>query len=374
LHKSKRGVKRINLLAKRKSRTPRAKRLTDIRNKLALTQEVLAGKIDVKPGTVAAWESATKGTDYYPSTDILARFAALIAKRGKRFEEDCIWLLKEAGTFTADILRVLDNQRNRRVPARPPKPGEIVSLPFMDAASGYAPGASFVQTIELPASLLREAGSLVCVHIEGTELMNSAPFTPGGLLVIDESETDLELLLEYPPSTPVAVHYARLPNQLPISGPSSRREILDLSHLRGEDEIRAEYAGDAALGPQTKITAEMQKQLGAPGEHAKANEKVNVSGIHVGWLAIEHAGQMWDGAAYRVREGADVPRRIVLRGAEVPGLWGRSTLDLTKWGQGPLGPQSTLADLIIEDVRVLGRVVLWLPEWSPATGAREENV
>lgn len=362
------------MLAKRKSRTPRALRLTDIRNKLALTQEVLAGKIDVKPGTVAAWESATKATDYYPSTDILARFAALVAKRGKRFEEDCIWLLKAAGTLNADIFQVLDNQRNRRVPARPPKPGEIVSLPFMDAASGYAPGASFVQTIELPASLLRKAGSLVCVHIEeGAELMNSAPFTPGGLLVIDESETDLEVLLEYPPSTPVAVHYARLPNQLPISGRSSPGETLDLSHLRREAEIRVAYAGDAALGPQTKITAEMQK---APGEHAKANEKVNVSGIHVGWLAIEYAGQTWDGAAYHVREGPDVSWCIVLRGAEVRGLWGGSTLDLTKWdqGQGPLGRQSPLADLIIEDVRVLGRVVLWLPEWSPAAGAREENV
>ena len=365
------------MAAKQKSRTSRERRLTDIRNKLALTQEVLAGKIDVKPGTVATWESATKATDYYPSTDILARFAALVAKRGKRFEEDCIWLLKAAGTLNADIFQVLDNQRNRRVPARPPNPGEIVSLPFMNAASGYAPEASFVQTIELPASLLRKAGSLVCVHIEeGAELMNSAPFTPGGLLVIDESETDLEVLLEYPPSTPVAVHYARLPNQLPISGRSSREETLDLSHLRREAEIRAAYAGDAALGPQTKITAEMPKQLGAPGEYAKANEKVNVSGIHVGWLAIEHAGQMWDGAAYHVREGADVPRRIVLRGAEVPGLWGRSTLDLTKWyqGQGPLGTQSPLADLIIEDVRVLGRVVLWLSEWSPAAGAREENV
>jgi len=373
------------LSAKLKSRTSRALRLTDIRNKLALTQEVLAGKIDVKPGTVAAWESAARATDYWPSTDILARFAALAAKRGKRFEEDCIWLLKQAGTLNADIFRVLDNQRNRRTKPRPFEPGEIVSLPFMDAASGYSPAASFVQTIELPASLLRETGSLVCVHIEPAEFINSFPFAPGGILVIDQSETDLELLLmRPPPSTPVAVRYSRLPNsRLPNSRPPNSLPVQPVPH-GGEAVALSDL-------PEGLAIADLPLADGVEGvanttdgrvlvhsTNAKElwdrwgpyvldpKKKLEVSGIHVGWLALELAGQRWNGSVYEPPSaGIDVPYRIVSRGASVPGLWGGSSLDLTEWRQGPW-PLGMLSDLIIDDVSVLGRVVLWLPEWSPA--------
>ena len=342
------------MVAKLKSRTSRALHLTDIRKKLLLTQEALAGKIDVKPGTIAAWESAAKATDYWPSTEILARLAAFIAKRGKRFDGDCIWLLKEAGTLSADILRVLDNQRNRRTKPRPSEPGEIVSLPLMDAASGYSPAASFVQTVELPASLLRERGSLVCVHIEQAELIKSFPFAPGGLLVLDQSETDLELLLRRPSSIPVAVHYSRLRNSQE-RGPINREQSITYADLRRSAEAVARLRELEGLDEAGTNSKELWTKYGPYEKDPK--KKWDAAGIHVGWLVLEYAGGEGEG-----------PWRIVSRGASVGGLCTGRSLALTEWdqGPGPFGVHCRLSDLMVEDQRILGRVVLWLPEWSPA--------
>ena len=326
-----------------KLHTALARELKDLRERLGYSRRDLAAKLEVKPSTVSVWEVA-RSRGYKPSADILVRFANLAAASGNDFDKDCIRLLNLAGALSASISRVLDRDRNRRTTPQPSKPGEIVSLPRIDPASGF----SRYPPVEVPASLICDRGSVACVRIESEipHQIKPYPFGPGGLLAIDQSETDLEVLLRWEPSfAPVAIHYSRLPNR-PLFEPSAPAGAS--SHSR--DVLGVDLDPEADQANARELWEKYGEYLRDP------SKKWDVAGIHVGWLRLLTAGQRWC---------------VVLSGASVTGRWTGSTLEITRWHEGPVfGSQPTLTQLVAEDIRVLGRVVLWLPDWSHQPAGR----
>jgi len=296
------------------------------KDRLNLTQGALARKLGVRLSTLAMWES---GGNKLPM-GMLVKLADVAANCGPDYDKDCIFFLEEAGVFTPGIKRVLDNEGSPRTVPYPSGPGNTVPLPLLDPASGPFISSPIGQSVELPASLIREPGSAICVMNDATM---GAPFDPGGLVVIDQSTTDLDVLLDE--ELPVAIHYSRgttlrfFPTSPAVPGIRGALVRLVLPY-----------------GP-----------AGVTDYESGTGEKAHRPGIWVGWLSRQQ----------RRLQGEAVQECVLLCTPTVPNVWGGGALEITKWYPQPRqhGGKPAQSDLVAEGLCVLGRVVLWVPKWTP---------
>lgn len=329
----------------RKPKTALAVRLTALRKSFGpkYTQEKLAGILGVKPSTVSVWEGATEDRDYQPAAAALLRFADLAARFGGSHDDDCLWLLKQAGV-TPDALQA-DNRARGWGDPRPSNPGEVVALPLMDPECWPVLEMSANQSVDLPSKLIREPRSVICVR---TGAGVGPPFDLNALVVIDQSKTHLESLLDE--RLPVAIHYSRASNLQIFPGPPVHFPFVPA----GAGAISVNLMADE-LPEGFGVTTD--EYFDRDSEYRRDPErKWDRPGIRVGWLS---RGVLW-------RSG-DLPlQSVFLWSPIVPNRWGGSALQVTKWH--PVAPaeasQPPQWDLFNEGLRVLGQVVLWVPSWA----------
>ena len=277
----------------------------------------------MRVGTLAMWE---RGVNRLP-VEMLVKLADVAAQSGPDYEDDCIQLLREASIVTPHIQRVLDNDRGRRM-QQSSKPGDVVVLPLLDPASGPFVEPSAGRSVELPARLIPKPMSTICVTNDG-----GLPFGAGGLAVIDQSTTDLDVLLDE--ELPVAIHYSRgttlrfFPTSPAVPGIRGALVRLVLPY-----------------GP-----------AGVTDYESGTGEKAHRPGIWVGWLSRQQ----------RRLQGEAVQECVLLCTPTVPNVWGGGALEITKWYPQPRqhGGKPAQSDLVAEGLCVLGRVVLWVPKWTP---------
>ena len=212
-------------------RTPSADRLRRIRERLGspdqpFTQKMLADKLGLEQPTVGRWETATKKNPYEPNPQMLLKFADFLAGYGESYDSDCQWLLSEARVVTPKILAVHDRARDRRI-----KQG-VVALPIMDPLSEpmmvKAPGA----VVELPAGLIRDPASVLCI---ATSSESGMPFVGPGLGQGDDPATDTfslsqKLRADHPEIFTRAVWFPQRTGLVVVD-----KSITDLERLRHEE-------------------------------------------------------------------------------------------------------------------------------------------
>jgi hypothetical protein len=274
------------------------------------------------------WE---RGVNRLP-VEMLVKLADVAAQSGPDYENDCIQILREAGTVTPHIQRVLDNDRGRRM-QQSSKPGDVVVLPLLDPASGPFVEPSAGRSVELPARLIPKPMSTICVTNDG-----GLPFGAGGLAVIDQSTTELDALLDE--KLPVAIHYSRgaplryVPAR--IRFPAIPGALVSLALEDVPEGITPDEPFDSPVGKDPE-------------------NKTKRAGVWVGWLGRQRVGRRLE----------DALECVFLWTPGVPDLWGGGGLEVTKWYSPPDGNKPAQSDLIAEGLHVLGRVVLWVPKWTP---------
>lgn len=327
---------------KPKSRTAAAVRLTKIRVKLGenYTQAKLAEKLGVAPSAVARWEAATGKNPYEPNPQMLLRFADLLA-RYDGHEEDCLWLLDQA-KVTPKILAVHDRLRGRSE--------EVVVLPVMDHAG--EPLAASGALVELPASIVRDPASALCLMTcrntghpfmgppssdrdrEVIYMCQDEPAEPG-LLIIDKSKTDLDILRRE--GLPVAVHYPRLASAAFVSLPPFLGRVAE---------------GAEIVVGKTDLLESLQRE-------APDMDVWDKPGIRLGWLARLGVGEALD--------------YLLLWSATVPGLMHGAGLRVTRPRARTAPGDSEPPWELLKGLRVLGQVVMWIPRWTPGGALLREG-
>lgn len=288
---------------------------------------------------------------------MLLKFAALLARDGDRHEDDCLWLLKQAGV-TEEILGVHDRVHIRTRPLVS-KPGDVIALPLMDPGTLTETGES----VELPASLIRDPASAICVVTsadsglpftgprrpsEGTNFppvevsrsgaVPGASGAPPGLVVIDRSKTNLETLQNE--HLPVAVHYSHLAKAAFFPTPFSVEHRPEGIVLHAPSDI--------------------------PGE-------LDRGGIRLGWIVNFRVGDSAGAAGTNLHIKA--LQYLALCSALVPGMGAGAALQITKWTSVPPLEATPLQwELLTEGLQVLGQVIFWIPNWAGAPNPAEKGV
>lgn len=334
---------------------------------------------------VTRWENlekAVKGRDYGPSTNVLVRFARLLANQpGNKYDNKCIWLLVMAGFLkpapedSDDAIRcVLDRERSQRTAREPADPGEIVKVPLIEVNTegpvwGGDP-AEVKATWDVPAWLVPDPASIICAR----PTWGLFPFGSGDVLVIYRWADDPWELVEQ--GSLVVVHFTRYPAQIEanlsqgeIQRMLERSTKVDLVWRNGIPSIASslEHHGSPEARKAHDIQPARESELAKRWTPDDERGTVLLEQIQAGWLRLELANYP-DFSVHLPR--ADWPKpdggpwRLVLQEASVAGVTrGRGlAVPLTVWANSdwqarPLVP--------LMDSRILGRVISWMSQ-APA--------
>jgi transcriptional regulator with XRE-family HTH domain len=323
------GRSRTKLAANRRSKKALGQILRAFRERLGYSQGELASELEVKLSTLGMWE---RGENPLPM-GMLLRLADVAAQNGADYENDCLQLAREAGV-TPPVELVLGRQRSWGTP-QSSEPGDVVALPLLDPASGPFVEPIAGRYVELPARLIPEPKPTrtICVTNDG-----GMPFAAGGLAVIDQSTTDLDVLLDK--ELPVAIHYSLGAHlrcvPVPIGFPAIPGALVSLVLEDVPEGITPYEPFDSPVGKDPK-------------------NKTKRAGVWVGWLGRQRVGRRLE----------DARECVFLWTPGVPDLWGGGGLEVTEWYPSPHGSKPAKSELIAEGLHVLGRVVLWVPKWTP---------
>jgi transcriptional regulator with XRE-family HTH domain len=368
---------------KARSKTPFARNLTELREKLRYTQEKLAEKLGVNPGTVARWETETKADEeggYKPSTDMLVKFAALLAEQAPSsyYDDRCRWLLEIAKAWNQNISDALARESRRRLAPRQPKSGDIVRVPLLEVsvqgitAEGGTVVSGAEPTCDIPAWLVTDPTSIICARASSSLF----PFSSGDTLLIDRAESDLWQLAGS--GSVVAVHFTRFPEILPLNVDQSyiqqrheRVAKVELAQVEKEHSIRRQILEQSGSEESLRQfdahdadAAELGKRFTPDEAGTFALEK-----IQAGWLSLEIAGSpefaiLGDREYWPTVVG---PWRMVLQAARVRGVTATDMrIPLTEWSSREEwgrrlseGLHDSRGMTLLGHVKVLGRVISW---------------
>ncbi len=307
---------------------------------------------------IARWETKPRSASgeksgrstYQPSSEVLLRYADLLAEYGEKYESDCLWLLRQA-KVTDKVLAIHDRVRSQSRPLLS-KPGDVVQVPLVDSETLAETGDS----VELPASLMPDdPAAVICLatspdmgvpftspSCEGEiQVLAGETFPYGGhrlgqgLVAIDQSKTDLAKLRYQ--TLPVAVHYKNL------QAANFSHSPFAFLRIKGQIDIKS---GLSDIPHGYGIEERYREFTPEP-------ERCDKAGVRLGWLTNYR----------RDDEGEAMQQCLLLHSAIVPGLWAGAALQITKWYHEPL-PEAAWPqwELLSAGLHVLGQVVLWIPD------------
>jgi transcriptional regulator with XRE-family HTH domain len=234
-----------------------AGRIKDLRAALEFTQDRLAKELDVKQGTVSAWETGDPDK-YFPSAEMYSYLGNLAADNGY----DPTWFWEQAGLEIRSLEQFAEKRLKERGSA--PEVGEIVRVGSLKGWPGI-PAGSRSDDLILPARFVPNPAATKFVAVGGD--IKSSTFPHGDILVIDTSNAELsslwdKVVLAYfdPKEKDRRPPYARWPDGLFVARLRCREWdrlsltwVAQLTSLIGEDSS----AEDISVGFWKPETSEL---------------------------------------------------------------------------------------------------------------------